>query len=706
MFKFKFRQSYFEKKLNIFEILKSKIKFHLICMLPQKRVNMSRLQDYDVLEIMGTGSYGTCFKVKNKLTEKLFVWKAIDYGGMNEDTKNNLITEINLLKQFNHPHIVQYFNHIVNKETETLYIIMECCDGGDLYHWIKRCKTEKCHFEEEFIWRALYQLSKAIQGCHLHKHKIVVLHRDIKPANVFLDSVGNIKLGDFGLSRALGQNHHRMVHDSMADTTFYMSSEAIRDEKYRRKSDIWSLGGLIYELCTLSQPHRSKQHSNGQKCSGNQYKTIPKWYSNDLEKIIGFMLAMDHGYRPTVEVILHHPTVLTNLLRTKSCIPILIPDAVSVPNTMSSPDLPSADTIAADFCESNTTQSLRRDLFATSSPKRKLQSHTSGCSSEPEQPTESKRSTPITSKAASDFMTSKFHNPESIAKEVFNQAFKLRLKAIKDRETDLCQREKEMKQREQMLVRRERERHTKEKLPSKNRQRRSSITISTGRNGFERDQWTNGNRRQFSNVHEASYESIESNDIMVVPTTAKLDLDRLYRPKTFEKKVSFHRAPSQLTNYNIENVPPATSATISAAVPRSSGPKGKEEKAKRCSSVGRPSKNSAPLEQGKRKSFFSIFSLNLNHLKKHAPTADNKASKKADTKMEKNKQMEEDASLPEVLPNKWTQETKRTAFEMLAIMNAADGINDSQSTIVDSIVVNDKIIRHDRKRQSMVVLKR
>lgn len=69
---------------------------------------MTKLLDYEVLSVMGTGSFGTCFKVKNKLTEKIFVWKSIDYSAFDEDKKQLLVTEINLLKQLSHPNIVQY----------------------------------------------------------------------------------------------------------------------------------------------------------------------------------------------------------------------------------------------------------------------------------------------------------------------------------------------------------------------------------------------------------------------------------------------------------------------------------------------------------------------------------------------------------------------------------------------------------------------
>lgn len=658
---------------------------------------MSRLQDYEVLQILGGGKFGTCFKVKNKLTQKSFVWKAIDCGDMIGEKKQLLIAEINLLKKFNHPHIVQYFNHIINKETETLYIIMECCDGGNLGQWIKKCQLEKCHFEEEFIWRALYQLSKAVQGCHLHKQKIVVLHRDIKPTNVFLDSIGNIKLGDFGMAKALSDpTASETLPNDLTDTTFYMSIEAIRNEKNKYKTDIWSLGCLIYELVALESPLRGNHlHPTIKKQLAGHSRLIASVYTHDLEKIIRFMLATDHGYRPTVDVILHHPTVLTNLVHTKSCMPELIPDKSK-----------STDQAVYDFGDNNnTTHVLCRDVFVTSSPKRKL--HTTDYSSEPEQMSESKRSTPIAIKASSDFMARRYNNPEEIAKEVFNQAFKLRLQAIKDRESDLYQREKEMKQREQLLVRRER--HVKERpstaASSRPRHRRTSVTAAS-RKSSDKLRDPKAMFRCPVDMHDASYVSIE-NDVFIAPTTAKLNPDRLYRPKTFEKKVSFHRSPNKLKSYDIENVPPAphTSEVLGA------------EKIKQSSSAARQKTTTAQqTDRTKRKSFFSIFGLNLAHLRKNAgasqpivATTTKAKCKNSVIEVERNKVAADDlpvGDLADGVANKWTEETKRTAFEMLAIMNAADGINDSQSTIVESVVVDDKIVRHDRKRQSMIVVRR
>jgi len=82
---------------------------------------------------------------------------------------------------------------------------MEYCEGGDMGNLLKKCKKEKDYIAEDVIWKIFTQIVLALNECHNRKGN-KVLHRDIKPANIFLDSNNNIKLGDFGLSRVMGEN--------------------------------------------------------------------------------------------------------------------------------------------------------------------------------------------------------------------------------------------------------------------------------------------------------------------------------------------------------------------------------------------------------------------------------------------------------------------------------------------------------------------
>lgn len=82
-----------------------------------------------------------------------------------------------------------------------------------------------------------------------------ILHRDLKPGNIFLDLNSDVKLGDFGLARVL--NNESQFAFTHVGTPYYMSPEQIHDQKYNEKSDIWSLGCIIYELCALHPPFQA-----------------------------------------------------------------------------------------------------------------------------------------------------------------------------------------------------------------------------------------------------------------------------------------------------------------------------------------------------------------------------------------------------------------------------------------------------------------
>ena len=147
-------------------------------------------------------------------------------------------------------------------------------EGGGCSLWRLLCR----HFSEEALWDILIGISRGLQ----HIHDARILHRDIKGPNIFLDANGNVKIGDFGLGRMLGpqvrapcpvvrayvapppRNTTPRAQSAFANTAvgtpLYFSPEVVEEREYNARSDMWSLGCLMYELATLRPPFLASNH--------------------------------------------------------------------------------------------------------------------------------------------------------------------------------------------------------------------------------------------------------------------------------------------------------------------------------------------------------------------------------------------------------------------------------------------------------------
>lgn len=262
----------------------------------------ARVDHYDVLEVIGRGSFGKVCKVRRKHDGMILVWKEMNYGTMSQKEKELVVSEVNILKDLNNPFIVKYFDRIVDRTTTKLYIVMEFCAGGDLGKVVKKCKAERTSLDEKVIWKVIAQTVVALKDCHRRKEGgeyKPILHRDIKCANFLLDGQNNVKLGDFGLARELGSG--KMAQTNVG-TPYYMSPELINEKEYNEKTDIWSLGCLIYELAALRPPFEAaNQVALALKITAGKFSRIPMKYSDNLSDLIRSMLQIDPRKRPSVE---------------------------------------------------------------------------------------------------------------------------------------------------------------------------------------------------------------------------------------------------------------------------------------------------------------------------------------------------------------------------------------------------------------------
>ncbi|KIX10117.1 uncharacterized protein Z518_01198 [Rhinocladiella mackenziei CBS 650.93] len=281
---------------------------------------------YEVQEIIGRGTFGIIRKVRRKEDGHILCRKEINYLKMSQKDRDQLHAEFSILSSLNHPNIVGYFHREHLKQTQELYLYMEYCGGGDLGCVIKELKRKNEFAKEDFVWRIFSQLVTALYRCHygvdppepgcdLSRQKDtrpplkgkMILHRDLKPANIFLGEDQSVKLGDFGLSKIM-QSHD--FASTYVGTPFYMSPEICAAEKYTLYSDIWSLGCIMYELCTKEPPFNANSHLQlVQRIRKGEFKPIPGIYSKDLANVIASCLKTNPTHRPDTSSLLTVPYV-------------------------------------------------------------------------------------------------------------------------------------------------------------------------------------------------------------------------------------------------------------------------------------------------------------------------------------------------------------------------------------------------------------
>jgi len=187
-----------------------------------------------------------------------------------------------------HPNIVAFHGHFWNDNQSALYMVLDYCECGDLYAKIERHKAKKSYFDDSYIWKIFHQICLGVE--HLHQNGIV--HRDIKTLNIMMTRNGTVaKLADLGVSRQL--SHQTMMLDTMYGTPLYLSPELVDNAAYNEKTDIWSLGIVLYELCCLAPPFQGKSLlAVAEAIRGGQMQPFPPHLAGNFQKVIRWILQV------------------------------------------------------------------------------------------------------------------------------------------------------------------------------------------------------------------------------------------------------------------------------------------------------------------------------------------------------------------------------------------------------------------------------
>ncbi|XP_077421866.1 serine/threonine-protein kinase Nek3 isoform X2 [Vanacampus margaritifer] len=252
------------------------------------------MERYSVHKIIGEGSFGRALLVQCKNTQEKYVLKEIQLpksASRQEKSKNEAV----LLSTMKHDNIVAF--HETFEDDDLLCIVMEYCRGGDMLHRIRQQKSKQFCIDDILKWFA--QMCAGAK--HIHDKR--VLHRDLKSKNIFLTDDGTVKLGDFGSACVL--NSSKAYAHSYVGTPYYVAPEIWDNKPYNNKSDVWSLGCVLYELCTLRHPFQAPSWKSLilKVCRG-AYPPLPGHLPHELRLLLKQMFKTDPRDRPSLRTIL------------------------------------------------------------------------------------------------------------------------------------------------------------------------------------------------------------------------------------------------------------------------------------------------------------------------------------------------------------------------------------------------------------------
>ncbi|RKF55141.1 Serine/threonine-protein kinase gad8 [Golovinomyces cichoracearum] len=202
-----------------------------------------KIEDFELLKVVGKGSFGKVMQVKKKDTQRIYALKTIRKAHIiSRSEVAHTLAERSVLSQINNPFIVPL--KFTFQSPEKLYLVLAFVNGGELFHHLQK--------EQRFdINRSRFYTAELL--CALEcLHGFNVIYRDLKPENILLDYSGHIALCDFGLCKMEMKDEDRT--NTFCGTPEYLAPELLLGQGYTKTVDWWTLGVLLYEMLTGLPP--------------------------------------------------------------------------------------------------------------------------------------------------------------------------------------------------------------------------------------------------------------------------------------------------------------------------------------------------------------------------------------------------------------------------------------------------------------------
>ncbi len=247
------------------------------------------LQRYEIVRRIGAGGAGLVFQVRDRaLDDQPLALKIISADLSDENDPNfasRFRNEVIITRKLTHPNIVRSYDFGELPDGK-LFMTMEYVPGCTLEHFIRNLPAKQR--TTEFALVVLRALAEAVG----YAHDLGVIHRDLKSANVLIGEDGAIKITDFGLAQMRSFERNLTMTGECVGTPLYMSPEQIRGEKVDRRTDIYSLGIIAYELLTGKTPYQAESWYGlaSQIVTGpppqfeNSPSPVPNWYQQFVQR--------------------------------------------------------------------------------------------------------------------------------------------------------------------------------------------------------------------------------------------------------------------------------------------------------------------------------------------------------------------------------------------------------------------------------------